>query len=299
MFQEIFYGCAVYLIYLDDAGKGEIRVFGGIIVPDSRFSLLETTSAVIAANLLPAERRKTFTEFHASDLFNGTNAFEGILEEQRHRALRELIQLRNHLGITFVYSAVDMKALNKGPTRSASWLDMAFFMCACAIDQHLTIEHYKSVIRFAKFNADQLPPGSMNLPPESLLSLMIIDDPGDKKDRGLIRDSFRSIRQPLAIALEPTKDEILRPGRRIVKSLNSPTFQLSNRLVAPVDQVLFGSSADSIGLQMADACSWVMWKHLCGENPGELYSDLIKGQIICAKPEPEWTQCRHLLRSHD
>jgi hypothetical protein len=300
MFREIFCGCSMYLVYLDDGGKDAVKVFGGIVVPDSSFSLLETASAVIVANLLPAERRETFDEFHASDLFNGTGVFQGLLEERRHGALRELLQLRNHLHITYVYSAVDTKALNNSPLRSASWLDTAFFMCACAIDQHLRSRHYQSVMRFLNFDAAKLPPGSMNVMPESLLSLMIVDEPGQVKDKERIKHSFRSIRQPLAIALQPT-DETATLGKecRLVSSLNSRPFQWSNRLVAPVDQVLFGSSADSIGLQLADACNWVMWKHLCGENPGELYEDLVKGPIICAKPEPEWTQYRHLFRSHE
>jgi hypothetical protein len=269
----------VFLTYLDDGGKGPVKVFGGVVVPDDRFSVLETMSAFIARELIPPERLERFEEFHASDLFLGVKPFDGIPEEKRYGALRELIQLRNHWGIAYVYSAVDTNELSKSPMRSASWIDSAFFMVACAIDEFIMGDYRQSMRALVESG---LPPRSI---PESPLNLMIVDEQGQQADASRIRSSFRSIRRPLVHALEPT-------GR-------VPTeFRLLNRLQAPVDQVLFGNSADSIGLQMADACNWVMWKHLTGEET-LFFDDLKRGRIVCAQPEPEWTRYRHLFRSHE
>jgi hypothetical protein len=272
-------GDRVFLTYLDDGGKGPVKIFGGIVVPHDRYGVLELMSAFIARDLIPSEKLELFEEFHASDLFVGSGVFAGIPEPKRHGALRELILLRNHFGITYVYSAVDTNELNKSPMRSASWIDSAFFMVACAIDELITGEH-RDVMR--ALGASKVAPQSI---PRSPLILMIVDEPGQQADKNRIRSSYRSIRRPLAHALEPT-------GRVPAE------FRLSNRLSAPVDQVLFGNSADSIGLQIADACNWVMWRHLTGEED-EFFEELNKGRNICAKPEPEWTRYRHLFRAHD
>jgi hypothetical protein len=275
----------VYLTYLDDGGKGNIKVFGGVVVTEEEFTRLELMSAMIVYRLFSAdEQRQAFTEFHATDLFAGTGAFKGIEEPARHRALLELVQLRSMVGLPYIYSAVDVQELKKGPLRSASWVDTAFFMTACAVDDFLVAQ--------AKFALDtwlqQLQDSSVGrrMPPLRPLSLMVVDEPEQLADKGRIRDSFRLIRQPISRALKPQS-----PGANV--------FNLTNRLQAPVDEVFFGHSADSIGLQMADACNWVMWRRLVGEPEDDFFRELMRGPVICAKPEPEWSTYRHLFKSHE
>jgi Protein of unknown function (DUF3800) len=272
----------VHLIYLDDGGKGAIKVFGGVVVDHSWFTLVEVQSALIVYQLLGNERRDQFKEFHASDLYNGEGVFEGIAEEKRHAAFQQLLDVRNMLRIAYVYSAIDTGALNRSPMRSASWMDIAFTMCACAIDEYIRKAHMTVWTQHSELPEEK----RVGLKfPDTPFSLIIVDEPEQQRDKGRIRDSFRAMRKPLAHAIQQTSE--------------GGPFTWSNRLVAPADEVLFGNSADSIGLQVADACNWVMWRHLSGDEAGNLYDELMNGVVICAKPEPEWTQYRHLFRAHD
>src|SRR5687767_10499907 len=96
----------VFLTYLDDGGKGAVKIFGGIVMDHEMFHLLEGASALIGIDLVRPEHQEKF-EFHASDLFAGTNAFEGIDAAKRHQALGQLLALPKHLHASYVYSAID------------------------------------------------------------------------------------------------------------------------------------------------------------------------------------------------
>ena len=289
MFWELSCGCHLHLTYLDDGGKGAIKILGGVIVPDESFPMLEAWASVIALDLVSYERREQFTEFHASALFVGAGVFADCPVEKRLEALRDLLRLTKSLGLSYVYSAIDAAALNRSPLRSASWIDVAFSMCARAIDEHLRATHDTAMKDFvdqvkadpAKYQVMERP----SIPPRPL-NLMILDEPERPKDRERIRDTFRSLRHS-EVSIEQSSE-------------SGSTYRWSGaRLATPVDSVFFGSSADCIGLQVADVCNWTMWKHLCGEDVSDFYDVLMSGRIVCAKPEPEWTQYRHLFRTHE
>jgi hypothetical protein len=146
----------VFLAYLDDGGKDGVKIFGGIVLHEHNFKPLELFSAFAAMRLLSPEREFQFEEFHASDLYNGSPPFDVIDEQTRHNALLDLVTVPNSLGLTYVYSAVDMKALSRGPVRSASWIDTAFSMCACAVDDAASGQ----------------------------VSIMILDEPSNAKEKG-------------------------------------------------------------------------------------------------------------------
>jgi len=61
----------------------------------------------------------------------------------------------------------------------------------------------------------------------------------------------------------------------------------------------FGNSRDSVGIQIADLCNYFMRRHLLKEEDEERFYEMFAGQAICAKPEPEWSTYRALLKTHD
>jgi hypothetical protein len=167
-------------------------------------------------------------------------------------------------------------------------------MCVCAIDSFLHAELMANVSEWADRQAggDETPFSDWPL------TLIIIDEP-EKGDKGRIQSSFRSIRAPLQKAWRRIDEDVSREASDDPRSDGVSSFISTNRLRMPVDDVFFGNSANSIGLQIADVCNWVMWRHLSGDPAANFYERLMEGTVICAKPEPEWTQYRHLFRSHD
>ena len=66
----------------------------------------------------------------------------------------------------------------------------------------------------------------------------------------------------------------------------------------------FGDSKDSVGIQLADLCTYLMQRHLLKTNPNakdasDDFYKMFSAQVICAKPEPEWSQYHELLVSHE
>jgi hypothetical protein len=268
----------LYLTYFDDGGKGAVKVFGGIVLDHSRFSILEVMSGLIAVELVPPERREDF-EFHASDLFAGTGVFKDVDEEKRRGALLRLAELPVLMAAPYVYSAVDMRRLQKGPARSASWVDMAFFMCACGADA-IVSEYIAADIQRTLADPNKA------IGVDRRLNLMIIDEPESEKDKGRIRSGFRSMRQRLVRVMQQ-------------QAGTEGVYTWEHRLQNSLDDLFFGSSADSIGLQVADVANWIMWRRLCDGIEDEFYEALMKGRVVCAKPEPEWTEFRHLYCTHE
>jgi hypothetical protein len=58
------------------------------------------------------------------------------------------------------------------------------------------------------------------------------------------------------------------------------------KLVHLHDDMYFGSSKDSIGVQLADLCGYFIAKHLEGDAAGEGFYDIIKDRIVYSKLEP-------------
>lgn len=276
----------MFLTYLDDGGKGTVKVFGGIVVDASEFKTLEVMSGVVVAELVPPSRRTDF-EFHASDLFLGTGSFAGIAEEDRHKALLNLISVPQLVRATYIYTAVDTQRLQKGPVRSAQWIDLGFFMVALGVDLMLRERGIATMKAWMESDRTTPMPYEANRP----LNLMIIDEPEQDKQRHLIRATFRELRGIVTRVIQPTEQPI---------SASGVSYSFTNRIVSSVDDVFFGSSSDSIGLQIADACNWVMWRHLADNIEDKFFNQLmLSGLVKCAKPEPEWAEYRQLYRAHD
>jgi hypothetical protein len=249
----------VYLIYLDDGGKGNVLVFGGIVVDHRSFVGLEAAVGLLASKLMPPDEGDTLKRFHASNLFLGKDQFKDIPLPDCHEALRQLVRFPSNMNYAYIYSAIDKHQVERSPAGSANPYDMAFRMVASAIEDFLRA---------------QLPPPDSGIGGEYPLSLLIVDE-CDAAIKGHIRRSFRQMRQQLRMPLT------------------------QNRLSHTVDDLFFGSSVCSVGLQVADACNYVMWRRLAENIEDDFFMELMKGQVICAKPQPEWSQFRQWFRAHD
>ena len=92
---------------------------------------------------------------------------------------------------------------------------------------------------------------------------IVICDQGDKKVTAKIQESFRTYRTRLRSASDT---------RGMLSHLH--------------DDMYFGDSAFSVGIQMADICSYIIMRHLQGKEDTEFLYKAIKDQIIFAKIEP-------------
>jgi hypothetical protein len=68
------------------------------------------------------------------------------------------------------------------------------------------------------------------------------------------------------------------------------------RLSLVHDDMYFGSSADSIGIQMSDVCSFFMMRHI--RDGQDQFFELFRTEAKCAMPEPEWMTYRGVFRHH-
>ena len=101
--------------------------------------------------------------------------------------------------------------------------------------------------------------------PGNDLALLIVDDYEDKELKKTLRRSFRQLRTN---AREPEY-----------------TLQAIWHLH---DEMYFGNSKDSIGIQIADLCGYFISKHLRGSDPAaEGFYEIIKDRIFHSKVEPE------------
>ncbi|HEX9119625.1 MAG TPA: DUF3800 domain-containing protein [Terriglobales bacterium] len=98
------------------------------------------------------------------------------------------------------------------------------------------------------------------------LGLLICDETEDNFLKANLRSTFRSLRTK---RLPPEWKE------RRLKNIH--------------DELYFSDSRDSIGIQMADLCAWVVQRSIRSEDVPDLLEE-ISASTNCAKVEPEWSQ---------
>lgn len=242
----------VYLAYIDDsdtrAKQQKWQVLSAVLIPDSSFPNLEMASSDVIHRLMGDERFEEFTEFHACELYGGYGVFEGIEQSKRFGAIEEVLGVLPAIKAKVAYGAVDLEGLQQQPYASASPLDMAFRMCAEGIEMFL-------VRNLADVAQGKEPQGSS--------AAIFIADEFDKGVKATLQKSFRSLRQRL--------------------SFSETEF---SKLPLVHDDMYFGDSRYSIGIQMADLCSYFIARHLAGDAVIDPYFRLIEPLIISARRDP-------------
>jgi len=258
----------VHLAYLDDAGtekpNSSIVMCGAVIISPDVWGGVENLHSTAISDIIPVEEiDEKFQEFHATELFNGDGPFKGIDQQKCFNAIRTLLTAVVLGKLSYIYAAVDRAKLKKSPMGSANPLDVAFRFCALGIEDWARGQHVQY-------------PGATTKRNYKDMCLFIFGDTDDKQLKNQLRTSYRARR---------TAHRYLRPTE--------------GRPWHAHDDMYFGDSRDSIGIQMADLCNYFMWRHLLKKNGTEEFYRLFQANAVCAKPEPEWSVYRDLFVTHE
>lgn len=240
----------MYLTYLDESDtRAKIekwKVVCAVLVSQDDFNVAEFLSSVAIEELMPDDQRGEFSEFHASELYGGYGVFEKIDQTKRFEAIEWLLGLMDTCRIKVTYGAVDLEFLGKQSYASANPLDMAFRLCVQEVGEWLAQEARKAIetegVTGSHFGNN--------------FALLIVDE-CDKSDKVTLQSSFRAMRKRTR---PPDHD----PG---------PFLYLH-------DDMYFGDSRYSIGIQLADLCAYFIARHLSGDNETERFYEMIKPKIF-------------------
>ena len=255
----------MYIAYLDDSDtkskKSKWQVMSSVVIKDSAFKVLEIGMGVLAEMFLPPEKHQAFTEFHACELYGGFGIFENIDQEKRFSMIKLLLSWLEKSRLPVVYGAVNLTDLNNMVYASADPLDIAFRICAEGVDKWL-VELTRGRWQYRnehpeEFNEEQ----ERGLLSENM-GILIADD-CNSKSKTTIQRSFREMRKRSAITGEKSK------------------------LLCLHDDMYFGDSKFSLGIQLADVCSYFIARHLDGDAEIEGFYKLIEPHIVYSRIEPE------------
>jgi Protein of unknown function (DUF3800) len=248
-------------------------MFGAIVIPHGEFGWAERMHSIAVEQLFPADEiQERFQEFHACELFKGEGAFKGITETSRFNAITLLLMAVRDHRLPFIYAAVDEKKLAESPLshglfETAPALVAAFKLCLLGVENWAMSRHARDSMGLKIDYDDQY--------------LVVADDTNEQELKKRLRNSYR----------------LLRAARPYVA-------KTPNRLWHAHDAMYFADSRDSIGIQLADLCTYLMQRRLLKrdvhtKDKSDEFYEMFSEQAVCAKPEPEWSQYRGLLLSHD
>lgn len=256
----------MHLAYLDETGTdghSPIVMFGALIVPVGRFGHLSALHSTAIQQIVPIDRIDEFKEFHACELYNGTNAFEGIDQKKRFTAIQVLLSAVKMERLPFIYAAVDRTKFANSPFGRGRPLNTALHICLLGVEDWATSNHPN----YSGGKTKQIDWNDMYL--------CILDDCDNKPLKDEFRKTYRTLR---------TKHPFVPPHE--------------NRLWHAHDDLFFADSKDCLGIQIADLCNYFVRRHLAGEKEPDEFYKVFADQIICAKPEPESSLYQNLFRSH-
>jgi hypothetical protein len=251
----------VHLAYLDESGTDghcPFVIFGALIIPTGSFSPVEILHTTAIQQILPLDKIDDFKEFHACELYRGTGPFEGMDESKRFTAIQVLLTAVKVQKLAYVYAAADRKSFSLSPFGSGKPLNSAFHMCLLGVEDWATANHPN-------------PPGP---PPYEKVKrldwkdtvLYILDESDDKNQKDQFRNTYRTLR---------SKHPWVPPHE--------------NRLWHAHDHMFLADSKDCVGIQIVDLCNYFLKRRLAGEPDPQNFYEIFREQVICAKPEPEWT----------
>jgi hypothetical protein len=246
----------VRLGFLDEAGRSRnepIIVVGGIVVHGDRtYRLLEQCVREIIAQTIPEQDRDGFV-FHTGDLFQGAGYFKdkGLWpRERRYPILRTLAGIPKTLWIPVVFGHLDKEKENpesnhqliahlKG-NRAAHLTDIVQHMVAFSRAE-LAIER------------------QMHSFPRNEICMLIAEDT-DRVKRPL-KSAHAFLRNPKAVAKSPFAGISYLPLTRIVDTPN------------------FAAKTESVPLQIADLCAYLILRRLLRRSDSQEFFELIAPQL--------------------
>lgn len=240
----------VHLVYVDDSSdNADYCVMGAAIISEADFGIMEGWLKWSVDQLVPPEARETL-EFHASVMFNRKPPFQDISRETALHLMERCAEIVGTEENRMVYGAVDLRKLRRSPYTTARPQDVAFRVCMEGLQKYFC-DHCASA------------PGQNAAKPE--IGLMICDDTSNANLKKDFQQSYRAFRG----RIDPGATE-----RR----------KLSDWLH---DDMYFGDSSHSVGLQVADVCSYLVLRHLQGQADTEHLYKVIEPHLFFGKLVPE------------
>jgi hypothetical protein len=261
----------LYISYVDDSGSSgtnledrqvPFQVIGGPLIEDTIYSRLQLALATEIFNLVPRDDWESF-EFHAADLFRAKPPFDRLGAEKCGQLLERALGVIKEYNLPVICGSVDKANLKTQLYRTADPADMAFELYLQSLQEWLE-----------KNSTDQF----------SVARGLLIcddvrlhkqddsrkDDPERKGDlRYRIEQAFRRNKtRPISISFD----------NNIEKSAGIDRF--STYLF---DDIYFGDSKNSIGLQLADICVYFVARNLASRSDSRGFYDIIKDQLVLSK----------------
>ena len=252
----------MHLAYLDDSDTKtkaiKLQVVSGVIIEDKSFKMIEIAMRAIRNKLVPPEKSEEFKEFHACELYGGHGVFASIPQEKRFDAIEKLLGLLAFAGgLPVVYGAVDIQKEKKEIYGSADPLDIAFRICMKEVYEWVRVRSMR-----LDFQKDEEAAIQVWL---QELVILIVDD-CEPKHRNMLQSSFRTLRHPAPFSGEAPASQRL------------PHFH---------DDMFFGDSRFSVGIQLADLCSYFIARHLEGDKEIDHFYDKIEPYIVYGQTYPD------------
>lgn len=264
----------VHLAYLDDsdtkAKTNKWQVMAGVIIKDDNFTPLEMAMGVVREILLRKGDLERFHEFHACELFGGHGIFAGIEESERRSAIWKLLSLLKTASIPVLYGAVDLSALDKQIYASADPLDISFRMCLSGTEQWINGDIVKRSCEgqdVTTLTPDEIGNRVLGAGYFHELVMVIVDDCEDKRRKNALHKSYRHLRPP-------------RRFSGLKDLLNGPMFHFH-------DDMYFGDSRYSMGIQLADLCAYFIARHLDGDAAIANFYNKIEPHIVFSTQYPD------------
>jgi hypothetical protein len=271
----------VHLAYLDDSDtKAKVRkwqVMAGILVPDNMFTMLEIAVGVLRDMLVTEHKVQKFTEFHACELYGGYGPFEGIEQSKRFKSIDNLLSLLAiGDGLPIVYGAVDIAEVRNQIYGSADPLDMSFRMCCHGIESWKVREIMKraGITQPHNLTPEEIGTKTLNAGFLTELVMLIVDDCDRREIKQTLIESYRQ----------------LRPTREAKNITTSQLFHFH-------DDLYFGDSRYSIGIQLADLCAYFIGRHLAGDVEIDGFYQKIEPHIVAAELHPATEQTKKELEA--
>jgi hypothetical protein len=236
----------MYLVYADDSASDRNLQVITAVLIEDKAWWGVETLAGFTIDEYVPEELRADFEFHATDLLHGNKPFENLSTGQGLTIMEGLISNVESMSLKIVYGSVDVKKLSESLYQSANPEIVAFRSCLLCIEDCLR----------------DLSDGTPH-PDEQEFGLLIMDDTTNGHLKKQLQSSYREYR----------KKVLAWGGDR-------------GKLGHLHDDMYFGSSSSSLGIQIADICGLLIQRHLMGKADTEPLYKLIAPYIVHSREEP-------------
>lgn len=246
----------MYLAYLDDSSDESYQIMTATVVPDNKFMTIEEYLASVIDEFVPEDKRDTF-EFHASAMFHGKPPFENLTRDDVLKIFEKCASIVVGAPLQISYGGVNMRNLRGGLYATAKPADVAFRLCLAGLESILVgleEDNRKSATGIHALRHEDF-------------GILICDE---HKMKDELQKAFRANRRRLKSGSH---------NRGLLLHLH--------------DDLYFGDSAYSVGIQITDICGFIILRHLENKHDTEYLYKMIEPQIRFGEVQP--SECRQAL----